>query len=70
MTNYPGDWTLQNDILMKGTVDLSKETTYLDTLGRKANAQITLFAGNKRITTTIKKDGVYQTGTTTNTLKC
>ena len=36
MTNYPGDWTLQNDILMKGTVDLSKETTYLDTLGRNA----------------------------------
>lgn len=60
---YKGNWSLKNDMLMKGTTNIAQETSYIDTLGEKSGTAITIFKGDTRINTNLKQDGVRQIGT-------
>ncbi|ORT99188.1 Methyl-accepting chemotaxis protein [Anaerovibrio sp. JC8] len=53
---YPGDWHIKNDQLYKGDTLINGKTTTIDMLGEKTGDAITIFQGDTRITTTLKKD--------------
>lgn len=53
---YPGDWSLDGDILYKGTTKINDDSEIVDMIGKNINLLITVFAGNTRVSTTVRDD--------------
>ncbi len=61
---YPGDWSLDGDTLSKGGTALNDNFEVVDELSADTGILATLFAGDTRISTTVKDDnGDRKTGT-------
>ena len=61
---YPGDWRLDGDQLYKGETLLNENYKLIDDFSSKTGILATIFAGDTRISTTVKDDaGVRKIGT-------
>jgi methyl-accepting chemotaxis protein len=61
---HPGDWAVRGGALYKGGVKLEGETESIDMIAGLLGANVTVFRGDVRATTTVKKsDGTRATGT-------
>lgn len=58
---YPGDWTLKDGALYKGSTEMSDGI--VDDLAGLTHGAVTVFAGDTRLATTITKDGKRIEGT-------
>jgi len=62
--SFPGEWSIKDNKLYKGENALN-DTTIVDQIGKLANDNVTIFQGNTRIATNVKKaDGTRAVGTT------
>lgn len=62
---HPGPWTVEGDVLKKGEHVLSGDDVVVDRIKTLTGAATTLFAGDKRVATTVtRKDGTRAVGTT------
>ena len=62
--SFPGEWSIKDNKLYKGEIPLN-DTTIVDEIGKLANDNVTIFQGNTRIATNVKKaDGTQAVGTT------
>ncbi|KAF0197648.1 MAG: methyl-accepting chemotaxis protein [Bacillota bacterium] len=61
--HYPGDWSLQEGLLRKGSVLINENYDVVDTLGKATGALFTLFAQNIRVSTNVTDNGVRAIGT-------
>jgi len=62
--SFPGEWSIKDNKLYKGE-SLINDTTIVDQIGELANDNVTIFQGNTRIATNVKKaDGTRAVGTT------
>ena len=62
--SFPGEWSIKDNKLYKGENALN-DTTIVDEIGKLANDNVTIFQGNTRIATNVKKaDGTRAVGTT------
>lgn len=62
---YPGPWAVDGDVLSKGDHVLSGDDAVVDHIKALTGAATTLFAHDKRVTTTVtRKDGSRAVGTT------
>ena len=62
---YPGEWSLQNDELYKGNQVMNNNFDIVDEIGELTGSTVTIFQGNTRISTNVKKDdGSRAIGTT------
>lgn len=63
-SKYAGDWSIKNGQLYKGSVAVNGKTDTIDGLSAATGDAITIFQGDTRVTTTVKKeDGSRATGT-------
>lgn len=61
---YPGSWRLDNGYLYKGDVRINNNNEIVDYISELTGSSSTIFLGNKRVATTIKKhDGQRAVGT-------
>jgi methyl-accepting chemotaxis protein len=51
---YPGDWSLQNDKLFKGSVQMNENYPIVDMIGSLTGDTVTIFQQDTRITTNVK----------------
>lgn len=64
-SKFKGDWSIKNDKLYKGNVDVSQENELLDSLKEQSGYYTTIFQGDTRIATNvIGTDGKRAVGTT------
>ncbi|ASS76249.1 hypothetical protein CIG75_15735 [Tumebacillus algifaecis] len=64
-SKYPGDWSVQGDKLYKGSTLINDNTELVDMVGDLTGDTVTVFLGDKRVTTNVKKDdGARAVGTT------
>jgi len=62
--SFPGEWSIKDNKLYKGLTVIN-DTTIVDQIGKLANDNVTIFQGNTRIATNVKKaDGTRAVGTT------
>ncbi|SPF49987.1 Methyl-accepting chemotaxis protein [Candidatus Desulfosporosinus infrequens] len=62
--SFPGEWSIRDNKLYKGLTVIN-DTTIVDQIGKLANDNVTIFQGNTRIATNVKKaDGTRAVGTT------
>ncbi|AFQ45793.1 methyl-accepting chemotaxis protein [Desulfosporosinus meridiei] len=62
--SFPGDWSIQDNKLYKGDRVIN-DSTIVDQIGELSNDNVTIFQGNTRIATNVKKeDGTRAVGTT------
>lgn len=60
----PGQWEVKDGQLFKGNVLINNNFSLVDGISAKMESEITVFQGNKRVTTTLKKeDGTRNVGT-------
>ncbi len=63
-TSYPGDWSLQGDQLYKGDHLINGDYEVVNELSADTGILATIFAGNTRISTTVRNEkGELQVGT-------
>lgn len=61
---YPGPWSIKDGEMYKGDVKLNNNFEVVDLIGSITNDTVTIFQGDKRITTNVKKeDGTRAVGT-------
>ncbi len=61
----PGEWSIKDGNLYKGNEKLNDNFTVIDEIGSLTGDTVTIFQGNKRVTTNVKKgDGSRAIGTT------
>ena len=60
---YPGNWRLQDGVLYKGTIKINDNNEIVDWLKDLTKDQITIFAQDTRIATTVERDGKRAVGT-------
>jgi methyl-accepting chemotaxis protein len=60
---YHGDWEVKDNELYKGAAKVSGNYELVDFIKQAVHADSTIFLGDERVTTTIKKDGERQVGT-------
>ena len=61
---YPGDWQIVDGALFKGTEQMNGNTEIVDYMGELCKGHVTIFQGDTRVATTVKKaDGQRSTGT-------
>lgn len=61
----PGEWSIKDGSLYKGNEKLNDNFTVIDEIGLMTGDTVTVFQGNKRVTTNVKKDdGSRAVGTT------
>lgn len=62
--SFPGNWTIRDNKLYKGE-KLMNDNLIVDEIGKLAGDNFTIFQGNTRVSTNVKKaDGTRATGTT------
>jgi methyl-accepting chemotaxis protein len=61
--NFPGDWKLINGTLYKGTVLMENNNDLVDLIGKLTGDTVTIFKGDTRVSTNVKKDDKRQIGT-------
>lgn len=61
--NYPGDWRLVDGKLYKGDALMEGNYKIIDKIGKLTGDNVTIFKGDTRISTNVKKDNVRQVGT-------
>lgn len=62
--SFPGDWTIRDNKLYKGE-KLMNDNLIVDEIGKLAGDNFTIFQGNTRVSTNVKKaDGTRAVGTT------
>lgn len=52
---YPGDWSIQDGKLFKGTTAMNGNFDMVDEIGRLTGDTVTIFQGDERIATNVKK---------------
>lgn len=62
--NYPGEWKIVNDALYKGDVLMEENYDVIDYIGELTGDTVTIFKGNTRVSTNVKKEGERCVGTT------
>jgi len=60
---YPGAWHVQGDSLYKGDVLMNDNFYIVDKIGELTGDTVTLFCGDKRVSTNVLKDGERAVGT-------
>lgn len=61
---YPGDWRIEGEKLYKGLVLINDNFELVDEVERQTNSLATIFMGDTRVSTTVRKvDGNRATGT-------
>ncbi|MEB1808614.1 MAG: methyl-accepting chemotaxis protein [Bacillaceae bacterium] len=60
---YPGEWSIQNDLLYKGTTVMNENFDIVDEIGNETGDTVTIFQGDTRIATNVKVDGERAIGT-------
>lgn len=60
---FPGDWSIKDGSLYKGTVNMGENQTFVDDVGKITGGTVTLFAGDKRIATNLMNNGKRELGT-------
>lgn len=60
---YPGNWRIEGDRLYKGATLINDNNELVNTIKRSTNGEVTIFARDTRIATTIVDNGVRQVGT-------
>lgn len=63
-TLYPGSWSVENGVLQKGDFSFNGATDFVDTVSHHIRGDVTLFAGDTRIATTVERAGGRALGTT------
>lgn len=61
--SYPGDWNLVDGKLYKGSTLMEENYAIIDKIGELTGDTVTIFKGDTRVTTNVKKDNVRQIGT-------
>ena len=62
--SYPGEWRLEGDKLYKGETLMNENYEIVDQIGRLTGGDtVTIFAGDTRISTNVKKEGQRAVGT-------
>lgn len=62
--SFPGDWAIRDNMLYKGE-ELMNDNLIVDEIGKLAGDNVTIFQGNTRVATNVKKaDGTRAVGTT------
>jgi Methyl-accepting chemotaxis protein len=54
--NYPGDWSIKDGQLYKGDTLMNDNYEIVDSLSKDTGILVTIFAGDTRISTTVKND--------------
>jgi len=63
-SKYPGPWSIKDGEMYKGTVKLNNNFEVVDLIGNLTQDTVTIFQGDKRIATNVKKeDGTRAVGT-------
>ena len=62
-TTYPGDWSIENGEMYKGTVKFSGNHDLLDRMGEITNGAVTVLQGDIRIATNVMDNGERTVGT-------
>ncbi|MDE5413412.1 methyl-accepting chemotaxis protein [Alkalihalobacterium chitinilyticum] len=60
---YPGEWSIQNDLLYKGTTVMNENFDIVDEIGSGTGDTVTIFQGDTRIATNVKVEGERAIGT-------
>ncbi|MBY0124514.1 methyl-accepting chemotaxis protein [Bacillus sp. S/N-304-OC-R1] len=60
---YKGDWSIKNGELYKGDVKINDNNEVVDAIGEITNGAATIFQGDTRVATNVKKDGQRTIGT-------
>jgi methyl-accepting chemotaxis protein len=60
---YPGEWRLVEDKLYKGETLMEDNNDVIDRIGNLTGDTVTIFKGDTRVATNVKKDNVRQVGT-------
>ncbi|XPO21998.1 methyl-accepting chemotaxis protein [Phosphitispora sp. TUW77] len=60
---FPGDWAVQDGKLYKGNVVMNENYELIDKIAELTNDTVTIFQGDTRVATTVKRDGVRQVNT-------
>jgi methyl-accepting chemotaxis protein len=60
---YPGDWSIRDEKLYKGDKLMEGETEIVDKIQSEAGAAATIFRGDTRVATCVKKEGKRAVGT-------
>lgn len=60
---YPGEWAIKNGKLYKGKQLMNGNFAIVDKISELTGDAVTIFQGNTRITTTVKKEGQRAIGT-------
>ncbi|MEN6462982.1 MAG: methyl-accepting chemotaxis protein, partial [Syntrophomonas sp.] len=61
--NYPGDWKLVDGKIYKGDALMEGNYKIIDEIGKLTGDNVTIFKGDTRVSTNVKKDNVRQVGT-------
>lgn len=64
---YPGDWSIKDGSLYKGTVEINDNFDIVDELGEKTGDTVTIFQGNTRVATNVMIEGKRAVGTQVST---
>ncbi|WP_100332579.1 methyl-accepting chemotaxis protein [Bacillus xiapuensis] len=59
---YPGEWNIQNGKLYKGDTLINDNHQLVDEIGDDTGDTVTVFQGDTRVATNVKKDGSRATG--------
>ena len=60
---YPGEWSIQNNELYKGTKKINEDYTFVDQIGQDTGGTITIFQQDTRVSTNVLVDGQRAIGT-------
>lgn len=60
---YPGDWSIKNGQLYKGTTLINENYSIVDELGTMTGDTVTIFQADKRVATNVMNDGQRAVGT-------
>lgn len=60
---YPGNWSVEDGILYKGSIIINDNNEIVDWLKSLNQDQITIFANDTRVATTVERDGKRAVGT-------
>jgi len=62
-TTHPGDWAIKDGQLYKGNDLMEGNYQVVDTIGKATGDNVTIFRGDTRVATNVKKDGQRAVGT-------
>ncbi|MGE5391122.1 MAG: methyl-accepting chemotaxis protein [Deltaproteobacteria bacterium] len=62
-TNHPGDWQIKDGQLYKGNALMEGNYEVVDLIGKTTGDNVTIFRGDTRVATNVKKDGQRAVGT-------